>query len=69
MTGSNMKIKIVLLLLLSSLTTSVFSSDLQREKRLADEIVDSILDGEPVYLNSGKHKFLSIYMESDAEKP
>lgn len=64
-----MKIKMILLLLLSSITSSAFSSDLQREKRLADEIVDSILDGEPVYLNSGKHKFLSIYMESDIEKP
>ena len=64
-----MNIKIVLLLLLSSLTTSVFPSDLQREKRLAEEIVDSIIDGEPEYLSSGKHKFLSIYMESDVEKP
>ena len=64
-----MNIKIVLLLLLSSFTSSAFASDLQREKRLADEIVDSILDGEAVYLKSGKNKFLSIYMESDIEKP
>ncbi|MCW9030044.1 MAG: alpha/beta hydrolase family protein, partial [Gammaproteobacteria bacterium] len=32
-------------------------------------IVDSILDGEPVYLKDGKHDFLSIYMESEVEKP
>lgn len=64
-----MNIKIILLLLLPSFTSLVFASDLQREKRLADEIVDSILDGEAVYLKSGKHKFLSIYMESDIDKP
>ncbi|MFK5913180.1 MAG: DUF3530 family protein [Woeseiaceae bacterium] len=64
-----MNIKIVLLLLFLPLTSSVFASDLQREKRLANEIVDSILDGEPVYLQAGKHKFLSIYMESESKNP
>lgn len=45
------------------------ASDLAREKRMADEIVDSILDGDAVYLNSGNHEFLNIYTETDAEKP
>jgi len=64
-----MKIKIVLSLILSVMIFSVHASDLQREKRLADEIVDSIMDGEPEYLSDGKNKFLSIYMESEVEKP
>lgn len=64
-----MNIKIILSLCLSTIIFSAHASDLQREKRLADEIVDSIMDGEPEYLSDGKNKFLSIYMESEAEKP
>ena len=64
-----MKINTVLAVFLSLAIFSVQASDLAREKRLADEIADSILDGDPVYLKDGKHKFLSIYMESDLDKP
>ena len=64
-----MPIKIVLSLILSVIIFSVQASDLEREKRLSDEIVDSILDGEPVYLKNGRNEFLSIYMESEIEKP
>ena len=64
-----MNIKTVLAVFLSLAFFSAQASDLAREKRLADEIVDSILDGDPVYLKDGKHKILSIYMESDLEKP
>ncbi|MDH5601828.1 MAG: alpha/beta hydrolase family protein [Gammaproteobacteria bacterium] len=64
-----MNIKFILSLLLSTVLFSVQASDLAREKRLADEIIDSIMDGEPEYLSDGKNKFLSIYMETDAEKP
>ena len=64
-----MNIKLVLAFFLSWVIFSVQASDLAREKRLADEIVDSILDGDPVYLSDGKHKFLSIYMETEIEKP
>ena len=45
--------------------SSVSASDLEREKRMADEIVDVILDGDAVFLKAGKHKFLSIYTEAD----
>ena len=64
-----MNLKIVLTFFLSLTILSVQASDLAREQRLADEIVDSILDGEPVYLSNGKHKFLSIYMETEIAKP
>ena len=43
----------------------VFASDLAREKRMADEIVDTILDGDAVFLKAGEHKFLTIYTEAD----
>lgn len=44
---------------------SAFASDIAREKRLASQIVDSIIDGEAVVLKSGEHEFLSIYTEAD----
>ncbi len=50
----------------------VLASDLAREKRLADEIVDTIIDGYAVYLKaqvSGSElAFLSIYTEADEAK-
>ena len=44
------------------------AADLAREKRLADEIVDGLLDGDAIYLKAGNHAFLSIYTEADAEQ-
>ncbi|MBT8118453.1 MAG: alpha/beta hydrolase family protein [Gammaproteobacteria bacterium] len=53
-------------LLLSFLST-VNASDLEREKRMADEIVDAIIDGDAVYLEANDQEFLSIYTEADDE--
>lgn len=47
------------------LLSSVSAADLDREKRMADEIVDAILDGDAVFLNANDHEFLSIYTEAD----
>ena len=44
------------------------SPDYEREKRLGDQIVDMIFDGEPVYLDTGKRKFLTIHMETEQEQ-
>ncbi len=44
--------------------TGVNASDLNREKRMADEIVDAILDGDAVFLKASDHAFLSIYTEA-----
>ena len=52
---------VVTLLCLSQLSISADASDIAREKRLASQVVDSIIDGEPVFLKSGGHEFLSIY--------
>lgn len=43
----------------------VSASDLAREKRMATEIVDTILDGEAVFLNANEHEFLGLYTETD----
>lgn len=54
-------IKTFIALCLAFSALSATASDLAREKRLADEIVDMIVDGEPVWLEAGKQKFLAIY--------
>jgi len=51
--------------LLLIIFNNALASDLEREKRLSDEIVDSILDGDSVFLEAADHKFLSIYTETD----
>lgn len=58
----------VALLCLLHLSMSAAASDIAREKRLASQIVDSIIDGDAVFLNSGEHEFLSIYTEADEPK-
>ena len=47
------------------------ASDLEKEKRWADQVVESLLDGEALYLNDGRVDFLAIETESangDARK-
>ncbi|MDH3760971.1 MAG: alpha/beta hydrolase family protein [Gammaproteobacteria bacterium] len=39
--------------------------DYAREARLADEIVDAILDGDPEWLSANGREFLGIYTEAD----
>ncbi len=57
------------LCLLAGFSQAVFaSSDLQREQRIANEIVDAIFDGDPEMLVANDHEFLSIYTEADDAK-
>jgi hypothetical protein len=39
--------------------------DYERESRLAEQIVDMILDGDPVWLEANGREFLGIYTEAD----
>ena len=58
----------LLIISLFSFTFNVHASDLAKEKRWADQVVDAILDGDAVWLNNGKHDFLGIYTEANEEK-
>lgn len=61
-----------LLLLLACLTSlNVYAaSDYAREKKWADEILPSVLTGDPVYLKQADdHGFLSLYTPGDKAKP
>ena len=49
--------------------SSATAQDLERERRLEAEIVDYILDGEPVHLDAGGHSFLGIHTEADGDGP
>ena len=44
------------------------ASDLEKEKRWADQIVDAIFDGEAIWLNDGENDFLGIVTESAENK-
>ena len=56
---------LLICLLLNSVT---YASDLAKEKRWADQVVDSLLDGEAVYLNDGTSDFLAIDTRADEPK-
>lgn len=42
------------------------AADLEREARLASEIADSILEGDPLRLTAAGHEFLAIFTPSEA---
>jgi pimeloyl-ACP methyl ester carboxylesterase len=58
----------LLVISLLSITFNSHASDLAREKRWADQVVDSIMDGDAVWLNDGKSDFLGIYTEADDDQ-
>ena len=45
------------------------AQDLERERRLESEIVDMILDGEPIHLDADGRSFLAIHTEADDGGP
>lgn len=53
---------------LATLSFNIHASDLAKEKRWADQVVDAIIDGDAVWLNDGVSDFLSIYTEAEEDK-
>jgi len=53
---------------LLSITFNGVASDLAKEKRWSDQVVEAIMDGDAVWLNDGKSDFLGIYTEADEDK-
>jgi pimeloyl-ACP methyl ester carboxylesterase len=58
---------ILLFFMLFATLQSVLASDLAKEQRWADQIVDSLIDGEAEWLQAGEQKFLAIYTEAEEE--
>ncbi len=72
MTMRLMKIGLVGILLIIVPVLSLRAADVpdyERELRLRDEIVDTIVVGEPIDLNDGKRDFLAVITEAEAEQP
>ena len=63
-----MRVNIVTAILWLVFTEVAIASDMAREQRMADEVVDAILDGDAVYLKSDGHDFLNIYTEAENAK-
>jgi pimeloyl-ACP methyl ester carboxylesterase len=55
----------VMLLIISFSSPVSGASDLEREARLKNQIIDAILDGEPHMLEANGHRFLGIYTEAE----
>jgi len=60
--------KIILITLCTLFSLSSTAADYAKEKRWAEEIVDSILVGNPEWLTANDKEFLSIYTENSTEK-
>lgn len=60
--------KTLLFIGISLLMTSAYASDTAKEKRWADQVIDSIMVGDAEWLNTGKNKILAIYTENSTDK-
>jgi len=61
-------IKRILFVTLLAVSFNLQASDLAKEKRWADQVVDAIIDGEAIWLNDGNSEFLGIYTEAEEDK-
>ena len=52
-------------LFLSSHTAHAVKSDIAKEQRWADQVTDSLMDGDAVMLKAGEHSFLGLYTEAE----
>lgn len=57
---------ILLIIFLGPLTA--IAADLEREKRLASEVEDSVVVGDPYYLDADGHEFLTLFAENEADE-
>ncbi len=66
----NILSRLTLLLLALALSAPVYAtnSDVAKEKRWAEQVIDGLLDGDELWLNDGNgHEFLGILTEGDTE--
>jgi alpha/beta superfamily hydrolase len=59
---------LVVLLGLFAVNSAIADADLAREKRLREQIVDTIFDGEPMTIRANGHEFLAVHMTGEAEE-
>jgi len=66
---NTLKIFYLTLVLMATCIQSAQASDLAKEKRWSDQIVDFLVDGEPHSLDNGGQKFLALYTPETTDKP
>ena len=54
---------------ISTEQAKISKPDYAKEQRWAEQVVDFLIDGEPVWLKADQHKFLGIYTEAVTETP
>ncbi len=59
--------RLLFLLLFIAVSLSANATDKEREQRWIDQTIDTIFDGDPVFLTASGHRFYSIYMQPEAE--
>lgn len=62
------QVKTLLIVGFTLLLQPALASDMAKEKRWADQVVDSIMVGDPEWLTVGSAKTLALYTEHSAEK-
>lgn len=58
--------RFLLITLLGPLTA--IAADLERENRLAAEVEDSVVVGDPYYLDADDHEFLALFAENETDE-
>jgi pimeloyl-ACP methyl ester carboxylesterase len=62
-----MLFKKIIVILLLLLPFTLLASDYAKEQRWADQVVDSILDGEAIWLDADNRQFLAIFTADENE--
>lgn len=60
---------IVIIFLLLFVTPILQASDFAKEQRWADQIADSLVEGDATWLQASGHRFLAIYTEAKGDNP
>lgn len=54
----------IIVLAVSASSAPIMTSDVAKERRWADQIVDALIDGEAQWLKAGAHEFLALYTQA-----
>jgi pimeloyl-ACP methyl ester carboxylesterase len=60
--------KHLIFIIIALTSAQLAATDLAKEKRWADQVVDSLMDGDALWLNDGRANFLSLYTEAAKDK-
>jgi len=52
---------------LASLHSPLYAADLAKEQRIREQVADYVVNGDAIFLNTGTHEFLSIYMPAQEQ--